>query len=129
MGRDAGVIGAGEPKDFVTLHALATGEDVLQRVVEHMTHRQDAGHIWGRDDDGIGRLRGRRIGGEVTFRQPVGVPLVLYEFRVVGFRNLCRCSSHAVGNYANTGAAWQASKRVADEARLRVCALVCNLEA
>ena len=54
---DAGVVGAGEPEDFMTGLAGVAGEDVLECVVEHMAERKNAGDIRRRDDDRVGGLR------------------------------------------------------------------------
>ena len=35
---DAGVVGAGQPEDFLAVHARLAGEDVLDGVVEHVAH-------------------------------------------------------------------------------------------
>ena len=84
---DAGMIGAWQPEDFIALHPFPPGEDVLQGVVEHVAHGEDAGDVGRGDDDGIRRLGGSRIGGEVALRQPIGVPLIFHGLRVVGFGN------------------------------------------
>ena len=61
LGGDAGVIGAGLPQHVAAAHALEADEDVLQRVVERVTHMQRAGHVRRRDDDGV-RPRAGAIG-------------------------------------------------------------------
>ena len=35
---DAGVVGAGQPEDFLAVHARLAGEDVLDGVVEDVAH-------------------------------------------------------------------------------------------
>ena len=52
---DAGVVGAGQPEDFLAVHARLAAEDVLDGVVEHVPHVEHAGDIRRRDDDGIRR--------------------------------------------------------------------------
>ena len=42
---DAGVVGAGQPENLLAVHARLAGEDVLDGVVEHVSHRQHAGDI------------------------------------------------------------------------------------
>ena len=87
LGGNAGVVGAGEPEDFVALHALPAGENVLERVVEHVAHGENASDVRRRNDDGVGGFRRRRVRGEVAIAQPVGVPFVFDELRLVGFGN------------------------------------------
>src|ERR1041384_1656209 len=53
LGRDAGVIGARHPERLESLHSFPADEDVLDRVVEDMPHREDPRDIRGRDDDRI----------------------------------------------------------------------------
>ena len=64
---NAGMVGARQPEHFIALHPFAAGKDVLQGVVEHVAHREDAGHIGRRDDDGVGGLRRGRVCGKATF--------------------------------------------------------------
>ena len=54
LGGDAGVIHPRLPQHVAAAHALEAGENVLQRVVERVTHMQRAGHVGRRDDDGEG---------------------------------------------------------------------------
>src|SRR5690606_26596316 len=88
LGRDAGVVGARKPEDFVAQHARATGEDVLNRVVEHMAEREDAGDVRRRNDDGKRRLRGRRVRVKTTVRDPAGIPLLLDGCRLITLRDV-----------------------------------------
>ena len=53
---DAGVIGARQPEDFLAIHPSLAGEDVLDCVVQHMSHVQHPRHVGRRDDNGIARL-------------------------------------------------------------------------
>ena len=76
---DAGVVGAGEPADFLAHHAVPADEDVLERVVQDVAHGEDAGHVRRRDDDGIGLLLGIRLAVEAFVRFPLGVPF-LFDF-------------------------------------------------
>ena len=85
---DACVVGAGEPKDFLAVHARLAAEDVLNRVVKDVAHVEHPGYIRRRDDDGIRGLGGLRIGGEATLLQPEVIPFVLNGLRFVGFGNL-----------------------------------------
>ena len=54
LGCDACVVGAGLPERVIALHPLPADQDVLQRVVEGMTHVQDAGNVRRGDHDAVG---------------------------------------------------------------------------
>ena len=54
LGGDAGMVHARLPQHVLAAHALEADEDVLQRVVERVTHVQRAGDVGRRDDDGEG---------------------------------------------------------------------------
>jgi hypothetical protein len=66
LGGDAGMVGARLPQHVAAAHALEADEDVLQRIVERVTHMQRAGHVRRRDDDGEGPRAGavRTAGGK-----------------------------------------------------------------
>ena len=85
FGGDAGVVGSGDPAGVLAVHPCLADEHVIERIVEHVAHMQDA-----RD---IGRGNHNRIGGPfVRLRmkklvlQPVGIPFVLHFRRVVILR-------------------------------------------
>ena len=59
---DAGVVGTGEPEDFLAEETGATGEDVLDGVVEDVAEGEDAGDVGERNDDGEGGLGRGGIG-------------------------------------------------------------------
>ena len=50
---DRGMVGAGHPEGVLALHARAAHEDVLNRIVEHVTHVEHTGHVWRGNDDCI----------------------------------------------------------------------------
>ena len=83
---DAGMIHPRQPKNFVTLHSRASGENVLDRIVQNMAEREDTGDVRRRHDDGERRLRRMRIRAEIALLQPARVPLRLDAGRVVIFR-------------------------------------------
>ena len=56
LGGDAGVVHTRQPERFAAQHAGASGEDVLDGVVEHVAEREHTGDVGRRDDDGISRL-------------------------------------------------------------------------
>ena len=87
LGGDAGVVGAGQPEDFVAFHARQPRQDVLNGVVEHVPQRQHAGDVGRRNDNRIGRLGRMRIGHETLPLQPILVPFLLNGLRFVRFWN------------------------------------------
>ena len=84
LGGNARVVGAGHPQRFITLHALGADEDILQGLVERVTHVQLTGHVRRRDNDGIGFLVRVDLGMEEAGVIPEAVQLVLDRFWVVG---------------------------------------------
>ena len=89
--RDAGVIRAGQPEDFLSEHPRAAREDVLDGVVQHMAEGQHAGDIRRRDDDRVGGpLCGDAlgIGSEAFVLQPEIIPLCLDSGRRIGGSDL-----------------------------------------
>src|SRR5665213_4484290 len=82
---DARVIRAGQPENFLAVHARLAGEDVLDSVVENVAEREHAGNIRRRDDDGIRWLRRFRVSDEKFFAEPELIPLVLDGLRLVCF--------------------------------------------
>ncbi len=88
LGGDAGMVGAGEPEDLVAGEAGAAGEDVLDRVVEDVAEREDAGDVGWRNDNGVGWLGGFGVGGEIAGGEPLGVPFFFDGLGFVAFRDL-----------------------------------------
>src|SRR5207237_3982497 len=82
---DAGMVGAGQPERLIAQHAGATGEDVLDGVVEHVAKGEDAGDVGRRDDDGIGRFGRPGVSDEAFALEPELIPLRLDGSRVVCF--------------------------------------------
>ena len=78
FGGDAGMIGTGYPACVLALHAGTAHQDVLDGIVEAMSHVQHAGYVRRGDDHGIGFPL---IGGavEISFVQAMLVPLVIYR--------------------------------------------------
>ncbi len=52
LGGDPGVVRPREPEHVETVHAFVAGQDILQGVVQGMSHVQGAGHVRGGNDDG-----------------------------------------------------------------------------
>ena len=94
------MVGAGHPAGVFALHARAAHEDVLDCIVEHMPHVEDAGDVWRRDHYGVSfALVG--LGMEQLVFKPVGIPFVLYVGRIVFLWEVVHCLSvfFAVQNY------------------------------
>ena len=86
---DAGVIHARQPQRVVTLHALAPGQRVHQRVPERAAEVQAAGDVRRRQHDRVRRPVTARIGREVAPLDPPGVERALYVCRhVLGRQSL-----------------------------------------
>ena len=82
LGGDAGVVGAGDPAGGFAFETGAADEGVLEGVIEHMAHVQDAGDVGRRDDDGVGLLAGCGDAGEALGFLPGGIP---FGFNIAGF--------------------------------------------
>jgi hypothetical protein len=67
------MIGAGDPAGVIALHAGAADEDVLDRLVQGMTHMQHTGDGGRGDDNGI-RLALVGFRTEITLLHPMSVP-------------------------------------------------------
>jgi hypothetical protein len=74
LGGDSGVVHARDPQRGRPLHPLPADDHVLQRVVEHVTHGQAAGHVGRRQEHGERLLPGARRRGEVAPFHPSVVP-------------------------------------------------------
>ena len=75
--RDRGVIRPGNPASILTFHAGTTHENILNRVVQNMSHVQNAGNIGGRNDN---RVRPAPVGlrTEKFMVGPVSIPLTFH---------------------------------------------------
>ena len=51
---DGGVVGAGNPEGVLTLHTGTTDKDILNGVVQHVSHVEHSGNVGRRNHDGIG---------------------------------------------------------------------------
>ena len=88
FGCDAGVVGSGEPADFIAFHSVPARENILKRIVENMPHGQDAGHVRRGDHDGIRFFIGIGLAVEKAVVFPVGIPFFLDGRGFVCFRHL-----------------------------------------
>lgn len=83
LGGDGGMVGAGHPEGVFPLHTGAAYEYVLNGIIEHVAHVEDARHVRGRYDDAV-RVALIGLGVEEAVLHPVGIPFVFY-FRGVVF--------------------------------------------
>ena len=85
LGRDAGVVDAGEVERVLSAHALPPREDVLERRHQGVPHVERARDVRGRHRDDVRRPRVVRVVGRVedAFLLPERVPALLYLARVV----------------------------------------------
>ena len=76
------MVGSRHPESVLALHPRAADKDVLDCIVEHVSHMEHSSDIWRRDNDCI-RLPavGSRL-KQVVF-QPIFVPFSLYFLRAV----------------------------------------------
>ena len=84
--RDARMVGARQPQHFLAILPCASGEDVLQRIIQDMPKMQNPSNIRRRNDDRIRVLLGPRIGFKAFSGNPSGVPLGFHRLGFIGFR-------------------------------------------
>ena len=82
--RNAGVVGARQPEDFVARQTRPACENVLNRVVENVPEGEHAGDIRGRNDNRVCGLGGAGSAAK-TLLQPPGIPLFFDGLGFVGF--------------------------------------------
>ncbi len=75
---DGRMVCPGDPASVVAAHSGTSDQDILNGIVEHMPHVQDAGNVGRRDDNGVsGSLIGR--GTEGISIHPTRIPKSLYQ--------------------------------------------------
>ena len=79
------MVGAGQPEDFLAVHARLAAKNVLDGIVENVAEREHAGDVRGWDDDGIRGLDGMLVRDEAFLVEPELIPFVLDGLRFVGF--------------------------------------------
>ena len=82
FGGDGGVVRTGDPAGVLAVHAGLTDEDIIEGIVEHVSHVKDTRHIRRRNHDGV-RLFFIGFTVKELVCQPIGVPLVFHLFRTV----------------------------------------------
>ncbi|RWX47565.1 hypothetical protein H206_06312 [Candidatus Electrothrix aarhusensis] len=85
LGGNASMIRAWYPEGVITLHAVVTGQQILESVVQSMANMEHAGNVgrWNHNGKGILTLCHFRSKGLMF--QPVVVPALLYFFKGIGF--------------------------------------------
>ena len=83
FGGNGCVVGARHPKSIFAVHSGATDKNVLNGIVEHVTHVKDSGDVWRRNHDTIG-FATVGFAMEKIVVHPVGIPFVL-DFRGIVF--------------------------------------------
>lgn len=86
--RNSGMVGAGHPEHIPSLHPAPADQDVLQRVVQGMTHMQRSRDIRRRDHHGVGLPGMGRVGVKQAGIDPALVPAVFDVVGIVGFIEL-----------------------------------------
>jgi hypothetical protein len=101
LGRDAGVVGAGDPEGIEALHPFIADEDVLERVVERVPHVEGAGDVGRGDDDGEGSPFPFTSAWKETGVQPALEPFFLDGLRLIDLSQLL--VRHSISEYGNDG--------------------------
>ena len=76
------MIGPRKPKHFATEEASASGEDILNGVIEDVTKGEDSGDVGWWDDDGVTRFLGIGVRSVVVAFVPLAVETI---FDLSGF--------------------------------------------
>ena len=82
FGCNRGVVGARHPAGILAFHASVAHQDVLNGIVEHVSHVEHTRHI-GRGNDYCVRLATIRLRAEELVVQPILIPLRFDRLRVV----------------------------------------------
>ena len=79
---DRGVVGARHPTGILTLHTGPAHQNILNGVIQHVSHVEHTSHIGWWNDDGLG-LTSVGFAGEKFVVKPVLIPFAFDLFRVV----------------------------------------------
>ena len=77
LGSDGGVVRTRHPAGVLAMHAGVADQDVVQGVVEHVTHMEDPRHVGRRNHDRI-RFPFIGFGVEKLVFEPIGIPFVFH---------------------------------------------------
>ena len=84
----AGVIGPWQPEHLESVHPGTPGQHILDRVIQNMTKRQDAGDVRWRYDNRKRRFGRMNVRAKICRLEPARVPLLLDGGWFVSFRQL-----------------------------------------
>ena len=82
FGGNGSMVSSGHPAGIFTLHSSTTNQNVLNRIVKHVSHVKNTGNIGRRNDNGI-RFAFIGFGMEEFVFQPILIPFVFYFGRTV----------------------------------------------
>jgi hypothetical protein len=102
LGRDSGVVGPGDPQSLSPLHTAPADQNVLDGVVETVTHMQLGGHVGRRHDDDVGLALAVGIGPEVAVLEPARVAGFFERLGVESCRQLavsCLSLLHQIATF------------------------------
>ena len=85
LGGNTRVVGAGNPERGLAFESGAAGQRILQGIVEHVPHVEDARYIGRWDDDRVRLLAFTGLARKTTGFLPSGIPL---GFNIAGFVTL-----------------------------------------
>ena len=91
---DACMVGPGNPARFESGHPFPANEYILQRIIQNMSHRQNAGNIRRRNDDCKRDFVLIDLAVEKVIRFPEGIPFIFDVF----WRICLRKFLHSVPN-------------------------------
>ena len=82
FGSDGGVVGTRYPAGVLAHHAGTAYQNILDGIVKHVSHVENSGHVWRRDDDGV-RFTSVGFRTEKFVVQPILVPFSLHVSGIV----------------------------------------------
>ena len=94
---DPGMVGADHPQSILAEHPLATGENVLKRIVERVADVERAGDVGRRHDDRPRLLVTAVVRAEQPAALPMLVPALLDRCGIEGFRKLAHAQARLAG--------------------------------
>ncbi|MPN51429.1 hypothetical protein SDC9_199074 [bioreactor metagenome] len=78
------MVGAGHPKRLKSLHTLIANQNILQGVVERVTHMKLPGDVGRRNDNGKRLFVRIGFGVKIVALNPTIINSILNLFRIVG---------------------------------------------
>ena len=82
LSRNRGMVSTRYPAGILTFHACTAHQDILNRIVQHVSHVEHTSHVWWWDHDCI-RLTGVGFAGEQFVVQPILIPFRFDLFWVI----------------------------------------------